>query len=43
MTANTSAFMDVSDEAAGMTSGAVSTTHELGFALGVARYAARCL
>jgi EmrB/QacA subfamily drug resistance transporter len=35
VTANTSAFVGVTDEAAGMTSGAVSTTHELGFALGV--------
>jgi len=36
VTANTGAFMGVTDEDAGMTSGAVSTTHELGFALGVA-------
>jgi EmrB/QacA subfamily drug resistance transporter len=35
VTANTSAFMGVTAEDAGMTSGAVSTTHELGFAMGV--------
>jgi EmrB/QacA subfamily drug resistance transporter len=35
VTANTSAFMGATGEDAGMTSGAVSTTHELGFALGV--------
>jgi EmrB/QacA subfamily drug resistance transporter len=35
VTANTSAFLRVTDDDAGMTSGAVSTTHELGFALGV--------
>jgi EmrB/QacA subfamily drug resistance transporter len=35
VTANASAFVGVTDDDAGMTSGAVSTTHELGFALGV--------
>jgi EmrB/QacA subfamily drug resistance transporter len=35
VTANTSAFLGVTDEDAGMTSGAISTTHELGFAVGV--------
>jgi EmrB/QacA subfamily drug resistance transporter len=35
VTANTSAFLGVTHDDAGMTSGAVSTTHELGFALGV--------
>ena len=35
VTANTSAFLGVEESDAGMASGAVSTTHELGFAVGV--------